>query len=123
MTCDRCARLEEENAELRRELGLVLDRTHVGLLVDRFNLPTQPSRLLLTLYNAKGRVLADYFLHDAISRKDFRYRDSLVKISVHRVRAVLGEQAIETVRGQGYRLSAVGRARVYQALNPHGVAA
>lgn len=116
MTCERCADLEEQIAWLKSELGLTQDTSAVHALRGRFKIDPQQARLLLTLYEAHGRTLTTVFLHEAISSREHTYGSKLVHVRVMRLRKVLGKEAIETLYGLGYRLSAEGRDRVSLAL-------
>lgn len=85
-------------------------------LQDRFNLDPQQAKVLAVLYADERRPIRIDVLHEAVSDQPYGYRSGTVRVRVSQVRTLLGKDFIETVWGRGYRLSAMGRALVGQAL-------
>jgi DNA-binding response OmpR family regulator len=120
MTCARCAKLQDRVEELTAALGILDDAT-TEILRQRFKLRPVEANILTRLYAAAGRVVQLWALEQALVAQD--PLGNAVRVHVSRLRKALGADHIETVHSGGYRLSPVGRARVYQALNPKRVAA
>lgn len=114
--CERCAQLEEELAWLKGERDIEVSLSRVDLMRRRFRLEPAGARLLLTLYDAQGRVVPHLALEEACSRDPDMVASNSLKVHVHRARNALGDGVIETAPGMGYRMTPLGRARVYQAL-------
>lgn len=121
--CDRCEELEEEVAYLRSELGLNQDATdyqrlRVFMRGKSVN-ARQAARLILALYQAKGRAMSRLQLLDALpSPSDKEDRNpNLIGVMVCHARAGLGREAVENVWGHGYRLSDEGVAKVRSILS------
>lgn len=72
--------------------------------------------LVARLLHAKGRVVSVWALADAMpSREMADDRDlGIVKVQVRKARMVLGQDAIKTVYGRGYRIGA----EFYRAAKP-----
>lgn len=117
--CLHCEELEAEVYRLKRELGDVVDLTQTDIVRRRFRILPMEARLLMRLYEAKGRVVANGTIEDdVLGRMD---GSNTIKVHVSRLRSALGKEAIENVPGVGYRLSALGRARVYQTIHPREI--
>jgi len=103
-------------ALLRRSVTAVADQVTVGTITldlashrahvsGREVLLTNRSFALLAAFLAHpGEVLARTWLLDHVWDHAVDYRSNLVDVEVRRLRARLGVDAIETVRGLGYRL-------------------
>lgn len=116
--CERCAELEAENADLRRELAyeLSLEASHVA--AESLGLTPTEGRLVFALYQAAGRTLSKAALDSCIpatlreERQDLKFVD----VMVCRIRKKLGMGFIETVWGRGHRLSDAGNEVCAKAL-------
>src|SRR5258706_312413 len=53
----RIAALEEDNALMKSDLGLVHDQDRIGMFVGVLHIPPQAARLLITLMDCNGRLL------------------------------------------------------------------
>lgn len=112
--CTQCEDLKIEVERLKRELGLRVDLHDLATIQRRFGLSPMAARLALMLHQAQGRVVGMRVLVEELLSPN-TYPEGL-KVHVHTLRRGMGADAVETVQGAGYRLSAVGRARIYQAL-------
>lgn len=118
MTCD-CEALRDRVAELESELGLrrQAELMHALALVGRElsdRRAPSASRILAALYAAKGRPVSTDNLMRAAPNKGYHEDERLrniVSVYVYYLRKALGKDAIETVYGFGYRLSAKGMAQ------------
>lgn len=110
---NRIADLEERVAYLERELGLSRDLTRVGSLVAK-GWRGNPARIALALAYANGRILSDAQLADALPDRDRADDSNNIKAHMWWVRKMMGYDAVETVRGIGYRMTPKGCA----AINP-----
>lgn len=115
--CAQCEQLKEEVAYLRSELGLQLDASRVAALQRAFGLSHHKARLVLVLFNAKGRVVSQAQLDDALPLKYTGERSSnFINATVCQLRKQIGKAAVENVFGVGYRISDEMRARAATAL-------
>lgn len=119
--CDRCAELEEEIAFLKSELGEA--RAGEAGHDARKALGLRPGHmaLALRLYRAKGHLVTKWQCEEAIPLK-WAAEDrvsKIVDVYICQIRAALGRDAVETVWGQGYRLSAKGLALMAAAVEPN----
>lgn len=118
---ERIAELEEENAWLRSELGLIQGADRLATVRRTFGLQPGDASLVLALYQAKGSVRNKLQLHEAIPAVWVDHDDrglKIIDVRICRLRKRLGHDAIETLWGQGYRLTAEGIAKVSEALDP-----
>lgn len=122
---ERIADLQEQVAHLRRELGIACRENERETLRRYWRLTPMESHIIAMLNSAAGRYVGKgsiaEMLEEVGSKAEFE--DANIKVMVCRIRLKCGPGLIETAHGMGYRLSAVGRARVYQALNPNKAAA
>lgn len=126
--CPRCAELEEEIDALRRELGMLRDDERTAALHQAIREGAkragggtlQAARMVITLYNARGRMISRGAILDAVPPADAVGGDErlpkIVDVWLCRARKALGHDAIETVWGHGLRITAVGRERVAEIL-------
>lgn len=61
--------------------------------------------LLMALLNAQGRILSAEQIKDNVYAFDDEIESNALNVHIHHLRRKLGVDLIETVRGQGYRLS------------------
>ncbi len=113
--CDRCAALELQVERYKRELMLRDEDGSIIAIRRAHKLAPAEARLVLILYGANGRPVSTRFLADEILSEE-SYPETL-KVHVSRARKRLGPDSIETHFGQGYALSAVGRALIYRTLH------
>jgi hypothetical protein len=121
--CPDCARkdakleaAQEQNRELRREMGLIIKDGVIGLLMNRLNLHPKHALLVVCLYQAKGRMIRIEALMEFTGITTL----NSLKTSVCRVRAILGKDAIVNHgwgRG-GYSITPRGMALVNETLDP-----
>jgi two-component system, OmpR family, response regulator len=71
--------------------------TRIGLAANEF-------RILLTLFEAKGRVLSRDQLQDRLYGSDVDIGSNTVAVYVHQLRRKLGDDVVVTELGFGYRL-------------------
>jgi len=117
--CPNCEGLRAENAELRKALGLSGSISDRHKIARRFGLTRAESRLVHLLYNAAGRVVTHATLDLAVlSPEAAEAGAQSVKQHVCRIRRKMGDGLVESVRGDGYLMTPVGRALVYRVLNP-----
>lgn len=108
---DRLALLEEENAYLRRELGLSLNATRIAAVARGLKLSPQQARLVLALQAARGRTLTKPQLLAAIAVDAGRDDDRglrIVDVVVHQIRRAIGPHTISTSWGLGHALTPAG---------------
>ena len=115
--CPHCQALRAEVAELRRDLGLSREMTHQRAIERGLGLQRQQARLVLALYLAAPRVVPRERLEYAVMGPDALLKDpSTLKTIVSRVRAILGQDTIETAQGRGYQLTPAGHALVHKVV-------
>lgn len=110
--CANCQALEEENRQLRRELGFELDNGRRETLRVQLGLTAQEGSVVLVLYQAKGRTISTSAIGDVIPHPTGKedYSLTFVNVLVCKIRRKLGFSFIENVWGAGYRLSDSARA-------------
>lgn len=106
MTCAHCTQLEEENAYLRSELGLVSDAQLQSKLQGMFGLRRSAAKLLEALYRAKGRVVDKRRLVEMIGSTD--ECGKTIDVLVCQLRRAIGTEAVETIHHQGIRIGPAG---------------
>lgn len=105
--------MAEEIAYLKSELGLSDKTTRSAVVQLAFSITAQEARALIALADAKGRVLTHNQLEDAMERSSGGELVKITGVYVSRLRKALGSfDAIETVWGQGYRITPIGLAKV-----------
>lgn len=104
------------HALLRRAAGRAADHVeHGALRVDTarrevtlngrlVDLARREFDVLLALLNARGRILSTAQLQDSLYGFDQAVDSNAINVHIHHLRRKLGVEAIETVRGMGYRL-------------------
>lgn len=109
--CARCAKLEEENAYLKSELGLRRTASEVQALREGLGLRPQACRMLLMLYRGRGRVVPHVQLAEEINTDAVNDGLDLVKVYASYIRKAIGRAELINAHGQGYRLapSAINR--------------
>lgn len=110
--------LEEEVAYLRREMGVAEHADLIWRLRSRFRISPGAIEMLLALYRAGGKTLNKSQLEFAVDAEGARDRDygNIVNVYVCRIRKALGDDAIGTHWGRGFRLTPEGIALVDAAL-------
>lgn len=115
--CARCEELEEEAAYLRSELGGAvadgaIETLRRALQSGRKGVSRpRVAAMLLALYRAHGRPVSKVRMLEEIPPKAGGEDDrdpKMVDVWVCQARAALGFNVIETVWGNGYRLSSYG---------------
>lgn len=112
--CVQCASLREELDELREAIGICADRDKLARIRTHYGLWRAEAEVLLRLYAVKGRVVQRWALLDGLSSSD----DALHVLAVYlvHIRAAVGRESIQTIRGVGYQLTAAGMSVVGEAL-------
>jgi hypothetical protein len=106
---DRISELEEENAHLKRQLGLLADTAMVTKVMRRWRLTGKEAQLLVALHDAKGRACSKDHLLDVLYGQGEGPEIKIIDVFVCKVRAKIGADKITTVWGRGYMLSTVGQ--------------
>ncbi|WP_287124881.1 response regulator transcription factor [Chromohalobacter sp.] len=92
------------------KLGELALDTHTGsvTLAGRpITLTAQESRLLAYLLHAAPRIVTRTELAEHVYDRDHEPDSNVIDVQISRLRRKLGNQRIETLRGQGYRLVAL----------------
>ncbi|WP_277810819.1 winged helix-turn-helix domain-containing protein [Chromohalobacter canadensis] len=92
------------------KLGELALDTHTGsvTLAGRpITLTAQESRLLAYLLHAAPRIVTRTELSEHVYDRDHEPDSNVIDVQISRLRRKLGNQRIETLRGQGYRLVAL----------------
>lgn len=110
---DRLARLEEEVAFLRRELGDMVTANQVHALRAAIGMEPQQARLVLRLYHAGGRIVPLQQLASVLGENTDA---GALKVHFSRLRRRFGCDWVENAYALGYRLTPAGTAVVARAL-------
>jgi DNA-binding winged helix-turn-helix (wHTH) protein len=105
----------EELATLRKSLGLARDYELDYAFSRKWGLTSSEGRVLLLLFNAKGRVVSkdaiqDGLYFDRVEEPDIK----IVDVFIHKIRVKIGPDRILTAWGRGYSLSVEGLAACQQ---------
>lgn len=119
--CARCEALEETVRQLRAELRGVVTIEQVLRVRNAFRLTPAEGQFVMALYGAGNRTVASYQLLDETSGEDALL--NTLRVRATHIRRKVGPDFFEAVWGLGYRLTPVGRARIYQLLKPREGAA
>jgi len=122
MTCAHCEEMKAEIEYLRSELGLSMAAHRVQKIRDL--LPQGSSRgviakLLICLYQAKGKPLTRGQIFDAVppySGEDDDRGYNYISMLVCKAREHVGFDSIKTIWGGGYALTPKGMAWVARAV-------
>lgn len=112
----RLAALEEDNAYLKSELGMLATDDQLADL-QAHGLTTSEARVLLSLYGA-NRTMSPLALFDRLDHRDGGEDIKIVAMYVCRVKKIAGRDSIGTHRGIGYRITPQGRQWVEERLSP-----
>jgi DNA-binding response OmpR family regulator len=128
MMCARCADLEYQLAELKRELnaGRVERLDQAYLIAQRHSLTRQEAIILTALYTARGRILSVNQLDEALPEAPDGLARSATNITVriHNIRKKTSHSVIKNHHGSGWSITDLGRLLCDEALEaPIGVAA
>ncbi len=128
-TCPHCAELAERVAWLESELGIQRAETRVTKVATALRVNPQAARIILALYDAKGRVVTNMQLWDAIPQvRDPHFDDErapkLLDVVIWKARQAL-PGCIRTIHARGRQLTPDGMARVAGVLDeqPQAIAA
>lgn len=114
--------LREEVAYLRSELGAVQAGRAFTVLRDEFGLEPTAIRLLLALYEGKGRPMSSAAFERAIPPTFVnKRRSNNARVHVCRIRKVIGKGGIATIGKDGWAITPAGTAAVDRALQDAGV--
>ena len=110
--------LKEENAFLRRELGLIADDGVEGAVQMAFGLTVTESKVLMALYQRPGRTVHQNTMMDILYqyRADSEPCVKIIDVYICRVRAKIGKCAIKNVVGRGYMITEAGAQQIRSAL-------
>ncbi len=108
------ARVEQLTNEVnfyKRELGMIRDAERVGLMKTRHRLTTQEAAVCdVLLGKTPGRVVEKSALFEAAwGERAYHLEIKILDVFICKIRAKIGKDAIETIWGTGYRLTAAGR--------------
>jgi len=124
MMCPHCAELEEQIAYLKSELALSMSEDKLARLRKALGLTPSEVRILLALYQARGRFCSVYMLDEAAPATISGDRNvKHIDVRICRIRKRIGKAAIENEWGRGYRLNDLGRLLVEEALEVQARAA
>ncbi len=114
--------LEDEVAYLRGEMGLIkADRIYM-VMKRAFGLTPIATRFLMALSDAAPHWLSEDDFDRLIPPTASQYRGRRnAKVYVSRIRNVIGRNAVDFARGQGWAITPAGAAAVDRALQAAGV--
>ena len=69
------------------------------------NLPPKEFNILSLLYSAPEKIFTRKEITDAVSRKDWFYKEHTIDVYIYNIRKELGGNIIQTIKGVGYKLS------------------
>lgn len=117
MVCERCEMLAMELALARDKLGEISGANDHAALKRWLGLSRVKARVMLRMYRSPGRYLPDWLLAEELVKGEDA-EPGTIKVIVHQLRKLLGQDAIETSPsyGGGYRIGAAAAVRMREAL-------
>lgn len=107
--CQRCEDKDAELAYLRHELGTVIELDQARRLKKAAGIGLCEAKIVLHLRQNKRHTATRMQLVDHLAGETV---DKAVDTHICKIRKVLGHDAFETIRGEGFHLTPVGVARV-----------
>jgi DNA-binding response OmpR family regulator len=106
--------LEEQNRELKSELGLRIRDGVIGSLMNRLGLYPKEALALIAIHEGRGRMVRTENI------MEFARIETEVSMRTHvsRLRSILGKDAIQTFSNEGYGITPQGAAKVLAAIEP-----
>lgn len=119
----RVAELEEQITHLKRELKLDFDFQQLSVLQKNLKLSKLEATVLIALFARSERYTQKHILVALKEEAGDREGSSehLIDVMIYHIRKKIGHSCIESIYGQGYRLTPVGVTLVRAALavDPH----
>lgn len=99
-------RAEGRAAPCMNSGGIVLDPARLAVLVDGepVNLSRREFAVLSTLMEGPGAIRSKTEIEDRLYGWQEEVESNAIEVHIHNLRAKIGREAIETVRGLGYRM-------------------
>lgn len=114
---ERIAVLEEEKAALESKLGFTSDANALSRIRQRWGLTPREAQLVLLLANRSGLATSKDLILDALYRGAADEPEmKIVDVFVCKIRAKMGQPAIETIWGSGYRIGHAALAEVQKVI-------
>lgn len=117
MTCANCERLEEEVAWLKSELGIGARALIASDVSRSLGVRPQVAELILLLHASHGRIVTKERFGDELW-PDVDRSTNVLSVAISGARKALGYDAIETIWGKGFRLTAMGLSSVDALIQP-----
>ena len=114
MICLECQALKKRIAELEDQLADKTTPERIAAIRSAFKLTENESFVLLSLYDAGGKVVSYFWLYNNRPVVQPHNREKIypslndVKVMVHRIRRKIGADVIVSSWGQGYALTPEG---------------
>lgn len=102
----RVAQLEYEVDYWKREACQLVEADNVDAIQALFNLTATEATICAGLYQRRDKLLSSSTLEGLLDEeRGCALESNIVSVMICKIRSKIGEAAIETVRGRGYRLS------------------
>lgn len=124
MKCDRCARLEAENARLRERLEQKVRADIMGRLHEALGVTVHQAKFLLALYRTPGQVVPHATLCAVLPARytksaDGKRSEHYLRVLAYQTRRSAGPDVVGTILGRGYYLTPHGLDVIRDALSGH----
>lgn len=98
--------LEYERDHWKREAGQLASSEHAGQLIELFGLTAVEALICAALYHRREKLLPAASIEGLLDEdRGHPLESNVVAVMISRIRDKLGDSAVETVRGRGYRLA------------------
>jgi DNA-binding response OmpR family regulator len=103
---ERIEQLEYEVEHWKREACQLIEEDLCDAIQARFDLSATEAMICTALYQRREKLMSSLRLEGMLDEeRGCSLESNIVSVMICKIRAKLGEDAIETVRGRGYRLS------------------
>jgi DNA-binding response OmpR family regulator len=103
---DRIEQLEHEVEHWKREACQLVEEDTVDAIQVHFGLTETEAMICCSLYQRRDKLMSSIRLEGMLDEeRGYTLESNIVSVMICKLRGKLGEEAIETVRGRGYRLS------------------
>jgi DNA-binding response OmpR family regulator len=115
---ERIEQLEFEVEHWKREACQLVEDDTVEAIQLHFDLSETEAMICTALYQRRDKLMSSVRLEGMLDEeRGCSLESNIVSVMICKIRAKLGEEAIETVRGRGYRLSPIMLATFDRKIN------
>ena len=109
--CPRCEELRIRIKELEEQLATSYGDRSAAIIKSHHGLSDNEAAALMMLFKANGRPVQNWFIIENLpARRSTEYKNeaNVLRVIIHSIRNKVGQTAIETAWGHGYKMSPSG---------------